>query len=118
VAAPDREHEQAGHAGSQLARGPHLADGAGARQHRQVDEAEQGDPGDGEREGRGQSVGDGGGPDQQQRGHQQAAPPESPPQEQQTPPSQAEATPAPEAPPPAEPAAEAPAPSEEQGGDA
>ncbi|HKO83814.1 MAG TPA: hypothetical protein VJ140_04450, partial [Actinomycetota bacterium] len=59
MAATDPEHEQAGDAGPQLARGPELADGAGARQHGQVDEAEHGDRGHGQGEGRGQPVQDG-----------------------------------------------------------
>ncbi|MGH2816456.1 MAG: hypothetical protein ACRDLC_15005, partial [Actinomycetota bacterium] len=45
VAATHPQHEQAGDPGSQLARGPELADGAGAREHQQVDEAEHGDGG-------------------------------------------------------------------------
>jgi hypothetical protein len=74
VPAADPEHEQAGDAGAQPARGPQLADGAGARQHGQVDEAEQGDRDHGQREGRGQPVEDGRWPDQQQGRDEQPAP--------------------------------------------
>jgi hypothetical protein len=74
VAAAHPEHEQAGDAGPQLARGPQLADGAGAREHGQVDEAEHGDRGHGQREGRGQAVQHGRRPDQQQGRDQQPAP--------------------------------------------
>ncbi|HJU01428.1 MAG TPA: hypothetical protein VJ966_09510, partial [Actinomycetes bacterium] len=76
MAAADPEHEQAGDAGPQVPGGPELADGAGAREHGQVDEAEHGDRDHGQGEGGGQPVEHGRRPDQHQGHDQQPAPPQ------------------------------------------